>query len=57
MPRITIDVELPYEDYFINPEEDVVIEDVEDEDEDESEEFAVTCPTCGAVITEEVEAD
>ena len=53
MPRITIDIELPYGD--MDHDDPIVIEDVVDEEEEE--EVAVTCPTCGAVITEEVEAD
>tara|TARA_R110000822_G_scaffold38684_3_gene107015 strand:- start:226 stop:390 length:165 start_codon:yes stop_codon:yes gene_type:complete len=54
MPRITIDVELPYGD-MDHDDSIVVIEDVVDEDVEE--EVAITCPTCGSVITEEVEAD
>tara|TARA_R100001369_G_scaffold40903_4_gene66987 strand:- start:42 stop:209 length:168 start_codon:yes stop_codon:yes gene_type:complete len=55
MPKITIDVDMSYKDYFLSPEEGVVIEDVVDDDV--AEEIVVTCPTCGAVVTEEVEAD
>tara|TARA_R110000796_G_scaffold231055_1_gene348890 strand:+ start:88 stop:249 length:162 start_codon:yes stop_codon:yes gene_type:complete len=53
MPRITIDVQLPYGD--MDEDDPIVVEDVVDEDVEE--EFDITCPTCGAVITEEVEAD
>lgn len=53
MPRITIDVELPYGD--MDHDDPIVIDDVVDEDVEE--EVAITCPTCGSVITEEVEAD
>jgi|TARA_R110000787_G_scaffold53920_1_gene125790 hypothetical protein len=55
MPKITIDVDMSYKDYFLRPDESVVIEDVEDEGV--AEEIAITCPTCGAVMVEEVEAD
>jgi hypothetical protein len=55
MPKITIDVDIPYKDYFLQPDESVVIEDVESEDV--AKEVAITCPTCGAVMAEEVEAD
>ena len=55
MPKITIDVDMSYKDYFLRPDEPVVIEDVEDKDT--VNEVAITCPTCGAVMAEEVEAD
>tara|TARA_B110000858_G_C17394245_1_gene289578 strand:- start:3 stop:170 length:168 start_codon:yes stop_codon:yes gene_type:complete len=55
MPKITIDVDMSYKDYFLQPDESVVIEDVEGEDD--IKEIAITCPTCGAVMAEEVEAD
>ena len=55
MPKITIDVDMSYKDYLLQPDESVVIEDVEGEEA--VNEIAITCPTCGAVMAEEVEAD
>jgi len=38
------------------PEDEVlIVEDVVDEEE--SEEIVITCPTCGAVMAEDVEED
>tara|TARA_R100001143_G_C3263438_1_gene88828 strand:+ start:37 stop:198 length:162 start_codon:yes stop_codon:yes gene_type:complete len=49
MPKITIDVHLPYDDVpEMSDDEVLVVEDIVDEEADE--EIVVTCPTCGAVM-------
>ena len=56
MPKVTIDIHLPYDEmpeYEIPEDEVLIVEDV-DEDE-ESNEIVITCPTCGQVISEDVE--
>ena len=56
MPKVTIDIHLPYDDmpeYEMPEDEVLIVEDVVDEEE--SEEIVITCPTCGSVI--EVEED
>ena len=51
MPKITIDVHLPYDDMPVYdvPEDEVIVVDEFITDED-PEEVTITCPTCGAVI-------
>ena len=61
MPKVTIDIHLPYDDmpeydmpeYDMPEDEVLIVEDVVDEDE--PEEISITCPTCGQVISEDVE--
>jgi len=56
MPKITIDIHLPYDDmpeYDMPEDEVLIVEDIVDEDV--SEEIVITCPTCGQVISEDVE--
>jgi|TARA_R110000782_G_scaffold108754_4_gene197468 hypothetical protein len=56
MPKITIDINLPYDDmpeYDMPKDEVLIVEDLEEEEE--STEISVTCPTCGKEISEDVE--
>tara|TARA_R110000803_G_scaffold59862_3_gene118824 strand:- start:2065 stop:2241 length:177 start_codon:yes stop_codon:yes gene_type:complete len=58
MPKITIDIDLPYDDmpYDDMPEgEALIFEDIIDEDA--PEEIVITCPTCGAVMAEDFDED
>jgi len=58
MPKITIDVHLPYDEmpeYEMPEDEVLIVEDIIDENE--PEEITITCPTCGAVISEDTEED
>ena len=58
MPKVTIDIHLPYDEmpeYEMPEDEVLIVEDVVDEEE--SEEIVITCPTCGAVKAEDVEED
>ncbi len=58
MPKVTIDIHLPYDEmpeYEMPEDEVLIVEDVVDEEE--SEEIVITCPTCGAVIAENSEED
>jgi len=55
MPKVTIDIHLPYDDmpeYDMPEDEVLIVEDVVDEDE--PEEISITCPTCGAVMATEL---
>ena len=48
MPKVTIDIHLPYDEmpeYEMPEDEVLIVEDVVDEEE--SEEIVITCPTCG----------
>ena len=56
MPKVTIDIHLPYDDmpeYDMPEDEVLIVEDVDEEEE--SDEIVITCPTCGQVISEDVE--
>ena len=56
MPKVTIDIHLPYDDmpeYEMPEDEVLIVEDVDEEEE--SDEIVITCPTCGQVISEDVE--
>tara|TARA_R100001369_G_scaffold11148_1_gene24524 strand:+ start:26 stop:202 length:177 start_codon:yes stop_codon:yes gene_type:complete len=56
MPKVTIDIHLPYDEmpeYEIPEDEVLIVEDVDEEEE--SNEIVITCPTCGQVISEDVE--
>ena len=58
MPKITIDIHLPYDDmpeYEMPEDEVLIVEDIVDEDV--SEEIVITCPTCGQVIDVEDEEE
>ena len=58
MPKVTIDIHLPYDDmpeYEMPEDEVLIVEDVDEEEE--SKEIVITCPTCGQVISEDVEDD
>tara|TARA_R100000935_G_scaffold18123_2_gene35148 strand:+ start:559 stop:735 length:177 start_codon:yes stop_codon:yes gene_type:complete len=58
MPKITIDIHLPYDDmpeYDMPEDEVLIVEDIIDEDA--PEEIVITCPTCGAVMAEDFEED
>tara|TARA_R110000751_G_scaffold69838_2_gene141668 strand:- start:2430 stop:2606 length:177 start_codon:yes stop_codon:yes gene_type:complete len=56
MPKVTIDIHLPYDEmpeYDMPEDEVLIVEDVDEEEE--SKEIVITCPTCGQVISEDVE--
>ena len=56
MPKVTIDIHLPYDEmpeYEMPEDEVLIVEDVVEEEE--SKEIVITCPTCGQVISEDVE--
>jgi len=56
MPKVTIDIHLPYDEmpeYEMPEDEVLIVEDVDQEEE--SKEIVITCPTCGQVISEDVE--
>jgi|TARA_R110000803_G_scaffold44628_4_gene94372 hypothetical protein len=56
MPKVTIDIHLPYDEmpeYEMPEDEVLIVEDVDEEEE--SKEIVITCPTCGQVISEDVE--
>jgi|TARA_R110000796_G_scaffold8810_1_gene28449 hypothetical protein len=58
MPKVTIDIHLPYDDmpeYEMPEDEVLIVEDVDEEEE--SDEIVITCPTCGQVISEDIEDD
>ena len=58
MPKVTIDIHLPYDEmpeYEMSEDEVLIVEDIDDEEE--SEEIVITCPTCGSVITADVDEE
>jgi len=58
MPKVTIDIHLPYDEmpeYEMPEDEVLIVEDVDEEEE--SDEIVITCPTCGQVISEDIEDD
>lgn len=56
MPKVTIDIHLPYDDMPEDemPEDEVLIVEDISEEEDNGE-IVITCPTCGSAI--DVEED
>jgi len=58
MPKVTIDIHLPYDDmpeYEMPEDEVLIVEDISEEEDDG--EIVITCPTCGSVIDVEDEEE
>ena len=58
MPKVTIDIHLPYDDmpeYEMPEDEVLIVEDISEEED--NGEIVITCPTCGSVIDVEDEEE